>query len=357
MDYKNYSTEDFVLDKKFRLWIENPDKVSNLFWHQFLKDHPEKIEDVKKAMAILQKLKFRHYRLSSEEVKDLWNNIESMKDSFSEIPEADHELPLHPIYVAEHTSKQKSFYQSNYFLPVAASLAGLVLIAGFFWWSMINREQLYTTAYGETMTVELPDGSLATLNANSTLKVPVSWRGDNARQVRLEGEAFFQVEKTGQKDNLAKQQPLTFIVHTGGVAVEVLGTKFNVNTRREKVQVVLNSGKVKVKWKEREMMMKPGELVEVHQEENQVTQKIVKPALYSSWKDDQLLCDATLVSEVANTIEDRFGYEVVVLDKSLDTLKVSGTIPIDNIETFNLVFSKLIKGNVKQQGNKVIINK
>ena len=359
MNYQDYSTEDFVLDKNFRAWVAQPDKESNLHWHRFLEQHPEKIKEVKKAKAILQKMGFRHYLLSAEEVKTLWDAIQQKK----EVPIAPQQrevVPLNPVFVAEHHQRLRPWYRvypKQQAFRVAASLTALILVASLcWWWAVYSHEQVYTTAYGETSTVRLPDGSVAILNAHSTLRVPESWQGAPAREVWLEGEAFFQVAKTRQEDHLTRQMPYPFIVHSQEVAIEVLGTEFNVNTRREKVQVVLNSGKVNVKWHEQEVMMAPGELVEVNREKDMLLQKVVQPKLYSSWKDHRLLCDGTPLGELAKVIEDRFGYEVVLSEKSLSDIRVSGTIPMDDIETFNLVLSKLIQGQVEKQGDKVFIS-
>ncbi len=361
MNYQNYTTEDFVLDKAFRSWVEKTDNESNLFWHRFLENHPEKLDDIKKAKAIIQQMSFQHYRLSAEEVSTVWRNIQKNKEVPDALYERNKLMPLHPNFVAEQPQKSALpafFRQRKMLFRIAASIVGFILVASLMlWWMQQGGEQVYTTAYGETSTVQLPDGSVATLNANSTLKIPGSWQGRQAREVWLEGEAFFQVEKTSKEDNLTKKLPYKFIVHSREVAVEVLGTRFNVNTRREKVQVVLNSGKVSVKWNENELMMQPGDLVEVHHRKGQVIQKLVQPELYSSWKDGRLLCNATPIGELARTIEERFGYQVVLLDSGLSDIRVSGTIPMDHIETFNLVLSKLIQGQVKKQGEIVYISR
>src|SRR5690606_15777064 len=108
-----------------------------------------------------------------------------------------------------------------------------------------------TTGYGETRKINLPDGSLVVLNANSELKYESNWQQAPMREVWLQGEAFFEVVKTTEE----KQ----FIVHTGSLDVEVLGTQFNVHNRHQKVQVVLSSGKVKLQPLERQesLLMNP----------------------------------------------------------------------------------------------------
>ncbi|MGD1895272.1 MAG: FecR family protein [Cyclobacteriaceae bacterium] len=104
----------------------------------------------------------------------------------------------------------------------AAVVSGLVLTAALVWF-LLKADSLteYATDYGEIRTLTLPDSSRVTLNANSAIHYAAKWDVDVAREVWLDGEAYFSVTHT-QND-----QP--FIVHvTDGLRVNVLGTEFNV---------------------------------------------------------------------------------------------------------------------------------
>src|SRR5690606_19390960 len=125
-----------------------------------------------------------------------------------------------------------------------------------------SREIVYTTGFGERLEVELNDDSHITLNANSELRWSEEWKEKGNRQAILKGEAFFEVKK---------QNGIPFIVNTNDVAVEVLGTSFNVDSREEKTVVYLDEGKVNLRLKDQqdqedlkkdqEIVMKPGDQV------------------------------------------------------------------------------------------------
>ncbi len=86
----------------------------------------------------------------------------------------------------------------------------------------------------EKKTFVLPMGSNVQLNAASKLSFKEkSW--ENERTVTLEGEAFFEVVE-GSK----------FTVHTSQGSVEVLGTSFNVVSRKNTFEVRCFSGQVNV---------------------------------------------------------------------------------------------------------------
>lgn len=84
----------------------------------------------------------------------------------------------------------------------------------------------------------LPDGTTVWMNAGSRLSYENDFTG-NTREVRLEGEAFFDV---------VKQPHRPFIVHTTSIDIRVLGTAFNVKSYAEDktVETTLYRGLVQV---------------------------------------------------------------------------------------------------------------
>lgn len=61
----------------------------------------------------------------------------------------------------------------------------------------------HQTAYGEVASVQLPDGTLVTLNGNSQLKYSrLYWWFMEERKVALKGEAFFDVVKRKQRKGI-----------------------------------------------------------------------------------------------------------------------------------------------------------
>lgn len=118
----------------------------------------------------------------------------------------------------------------RWMLPVAASV--LILMGMYFFFG--NNTTRYATSFAEQKTITLPDHSQVVLNARSSLQ----FDGDDwtdRREVFLEGEAFFSVEK-GSK----------FRVKTANGSVEVLGTVFNVNATLDYFEVNCYEGKVEV---------------------------------------------------------------------------------------------------------------
>ncbi len=91
---------------------------------------------------------------------------------------------------------------------------------------------------GQSMSIVLSDGTKVFLNGGARLEYPPVFP-KNARQVRLSGEAFLNVEHDGSRP---------FRVETFDSMIEVLGTEFNVYADEENghFSTTLLRGKVKV---------------------------------------------------------------------------------------------------------------
>jgi transmembrane sensor len=118
-----------------------------------------------------------------------------------------------------------------------------------------------TTAYAQTYSIELADGSKAWLNAGASIRYPVEFSG-NERKVEITGEVYFEVAHDATKP---------FIVHVTGpkgpMDVQVLGTHFNINAYDDEptVQTTLLEGSVKVTKDAASVLLKPGEQTSISQ--------------------------------------------------------------------------------------------
>lgn len=218
--------------------------------------------------------------------------------------------PTHPIW--------------RLWLPYAAATALLMIIGVTVWWA--SRPQLvYRTAYGETETVVLPDSTIATLNANSSIHYSHK-NSQSPRKVILQGEAFFKVKPMAIDENSVK-----FIVHTDNLNIEVLGTEFNVHHRRGNTEVVLEEGKVRVSNESQEVILVPGERVELKEGETQLTKRAIELAPYTSWRNNVLVFENTSLQEIARLLEDNYNYRVVFEDTVAAKKSFQGTFPLNDI--------------------------
>lgn len=207
----------------------------------------------------------------------------------------------------------------------------------------------YSAGKGMIRSVTLEDGSTVTLNANSSIKVLRNFMEHENREVWIKGEAFFEVTK---KSDLMK-----FIVHTSNFDVEVLGTKFNINNRRCKSEVMLAEGKVKLVTKDKEpLFMKPGEQVSVSRQSGDFEKQVAKPERYQAWRNNMLVFENTPLSEVAKIIQDYYGVQIVVNDPQLGARQFTGTLPNNDLNIILLALKTSYKINVEQKGNRIFLS-
>jgi len=221
---------------------------------------------------------------------------------------------------------------------IAAVIAALALVTATYALKNILLYRSMSTAYGETRSVVLPDGSLVSMNANTTVRYNRFGFGKTNREVFLSGEADFTVTHSGS-------QPFT--VNTDkDLKVLVLGTRFTVYTRGEKATVVLREGKVQLQYqeekKEQRLELQPGDLFTANKGAKTNVRHIANPENLSAWKDHEFLFDATSLSELAGMIRDNFGLSVHFEDQALSERSISGSFHADTAAELLDVIAQLL---------------
>lgn len=236
--------------------------------------------------------------------------------------------------------------------------ASLLLVAVGIWYAEIRTVKPLVaelrTGYGEVKHILLPDSSQVILNANSSIRVQQG-TDEGGRQVWLDGEAYFQVRKK-------LSNPQIFIVHTKQVDVEVLGTKFNVNTRREHSVVSLEEGKVRLSLHEEElteleqsapMIMRPGQVVVIGETPKIRIDDDKDVSTHSGWSRNEFHFDNTSLADIARLIEDNYGYKMEVSDTTLLQLTISGDLRAANMQELVKVLEAVLRLKMRI-GNKVV---
>ena len=148
-----------------------------------------------------------------------------------------------------------------------------------------------STPAATTTLVTLSDGTKVMLNANSTLEYPASFDDAEVREVRLKGEAHFEVTKNPHRP---------FVVRAGEMQTQVLGTIFDVKAyRKDAPKVTLMQGKVKVSNADTEVEMRPGQTATL-QADKIVVSKASSSA--SDWLEGDFDMDQVTLAEAMSDI-------------------------------------------------------
>ena len=148
-----------------------------------------------------------------------------------------------------------------------------------------------STPAATTTLVTLSDGTRVMLNANSMLEYPASFDDAEVREVRLKGEAHFEVTNNPHRP---------FVVKAGEMQTQVLGTIFDVKAyRKDAPKVTLMEGKVKVSNADTEVEMRPGQTATL-QADKIVVSKASPSA--SDWLEGDFDMDQVTLAEAMSDI-------------------------------------------------------
>lgn len=163
----------------------------------------------------------------------------------------------------------------------------------------------------------LPDSSTVWLNSGARLAYAKDF-GRKGRDVRLEGEGYFEVRRDERRP---------FTVSTGELAVKVLGTVFNVR-EEENTTVDLISGKVEVSTADGlALTLSPGERAVLDHATGNLSKKLSEPFV-SDWTDGRMSFTNTSVNEILTRLQKRFNVRIELQDKSLAQERFSGSIDL-----------------------------
>ena len=194
----------------------------------------------------------------------------------------------------------------------------------------INNQVMVEAQNGHRAAVILPDGSKVNLNSGSYISYQQSF-GKKAREVKLSGEAFFEVTKDPKKK---------FIVHTEYINIEVLGTTFNVYAyeRENTVEMVLLTGKVKINTNKapyQSYYVKPNEKISLDKQSGSLKIKKTDARFETAWLRDEMVFRSERLETVFDKLERKYGV----------------TIQYDNLKQDH--FSYKVQGNkIKIYGDK-----
>ena len=148
-----------------------------------------------------------------------------------------------------------------------------------------------STPAATTTLVTLSDGTRVMLNANSTLEYPASFDDAEVREVRLKGEAHFEVTKNPHRP---------FVVKAGEMQTQVLGTIFDVKAyRKDAPKVTLMQGKVKVSNADTEVEMRPGQTATLQSDKIVVSRA---SSSVSDWLEGDFDMDQVTLAEAMSDI-------------------------------------------------------
>lgn len=245
-----------------------------------------------------------------------------------ESPSFDEEALLSRIKSQQSGRLQVTKRKVNYLRYAAAAIILLAVSFVFYTTMLIPDIKTVTSGIGKQRTFNLPDGSEVVLNANSSITYSEDEWKDNIRNVKLEGEAYFKVQKGNN-----------FSVKSKSGIVSVLGTQFTVRDVATFYEVSCFEGSVKVDSEGDVEILKPKRVVRKIGRGQLMSRNI--DGLSPIWLDGKTTFESVPVSQVLAELSNQYNIRFEGSNVNKDLL-YSGTFPHDDLDlALRVVFSSL----------------
>ena len=213
-----------------------------------------------------------------------------------------------------------------------------------------NGRITLSTPPATTTQIILDDGTQVTLNANSRLEYPKQFPAEGTREVHLTGEARFEV---------AKDSARPFIVSSGKMQTQVLGTVFDVNAYPGKVAAVtLFQGRVRVS-DEKQTQQKdilPGQQA-ILSEDNGFTISEAQLTATEGWTKGEFSFDDAELAEIMKSVGTWYNTSIIFHSPDLLKQRIHFRFPrTTSLEEVVQALNDLGIAKLEQKKGKVIIS-
>lgn len=385
-------SEKYIEDKKFIKWVFKPDAETELYYENYMAEHPEERRELLLFKNNLRKLAFANkkyapgtpdkvYRrilvdIIGMEKRNLWRNrfVGALKYAavallvvtgsfmfylfgyqskghynFSEELLLIGTMVEPKLYLADGSSVTVS--GPDYFVDYSNRnmvIVGKDTIKDYYPFNKKNKHDLLVVAYGKSVKVCLPDKSEVWVNSGSRLIFPEKFE-KKKREVYLFGEGYFEV---------AKNKEVPFFVKTTSMKIKVLGTKFNVFAypENDKIETVLKEGSVQIegadqRWFAEKTILEPNQKAIFDKSTQEVKVEEVVPDHCILWKEGLITVDDETLNGVMKKVERYFNIDIEILDESKENVKISGKLDYNagKDKVFKYI-EKLTNGEFEENG-------
>jgi ferric-dicitrate binding protein FerR (iron transport regulator) len=234
---------------------------------------------------------------------------------------------------------------------IALKIAATIIICvgvgvlSYLTWQNLNPATLTVASTLEPINKSLPDGSLVTLNKNSSIVYTKNFTG-NRRRITLKGEAFFKVTPN-------KSKP--FVIDVDDVTVTVVGTSFNIRQAADSIEVSVETGIVKVEKNNRSVLLKPNEKVIISGSDSTLKPNQTRGKLYNYYVTHEFVCDDTPLWKLVEVLNEAYGSHIEIANPDLRNLPLTATFHNEPLDRTLSIISETFSITVERHNEKIIL--
>ncbi|MEN7547670.1 FecR domain-containing protein [Rapidithrix thailandica] len=291
------TAEDLVLDEKFRRWVEAADTTYEVYWQERMARGEVEPAELDRARLLLKSLQVKNKQVRKDELDAGWKRLERYYQ-LAQMPSA--------------RQRNITFWPK---MLVAASVVLLICVGIYFSNTLSIEEETPAITYiekvipkGQKVILTLPDSTIVHLNSESRIKFPQGFT-KQLREVELEGEAYFEVQKDPARP---------FVVKSKYLQAKVLGTAFNFKAfpEEKQVRVALVEGKLQVSDSlvatGHSMILSPTDMAVFDIRKKTLQKSGFDLQEEIGWKDGQLAFRKASFQEIIHRLERWYGVEIEV---------------------------------------------
>lgn len=230
-------------------------------------------------------------------------------------------------------------------LRIAAVLIVLLGCGAIYYFTAGPGNAITQAAGDKTMIATLPDGSVVTLNRNSSVTYPAKF-GGTTRNVVLKGEGFF---------NVTPDKTKPFIIDAGNSVVKVVGTSFNVKTTQAATEVIVETGIVEVSGKQNAIRVMPHEKAVVYTDKAGPVKTANEDELYNYYRTGKFVCNGTSLNRLGEILGEAYDTHIVISDPGVGEKKISTTFEKGSLNDILDIIKATYGVSVEKHGNEIII--
>ena len=264
-------------------------------------------------------------------IEKTWQEAESMDVDF-EVEVRVKEKILAQISSECQVKSSRPWFRFFRAAAVAAGLVAAVLLG----WHIADLRKPETfemvAERGQKSSLTLPDGSKVWLNSASKLTYTSDYNSKD-RNIILDGEAFFDV---------ARNENLPFIVHANGMAVQALGTKFNVKAYSDETEVtaILVEGSVKASAAGVDLLLLPYFVASYDRSTDEMVSTYVSDREHAvPWIKNEILFSNDSLKDIASVLERMYNVTVVFENEKIADYTYTGLIRNNSLQNIRELIS------------------
>jgi ferric-dicitrate binding protein FerR (iron transport regulator) len=290
-----------------------------------------------------------------EFMEEEWDRLNE-GDSFDDIQSKllYKKITADPRFALSTVLPEERVFGLKKWLSVAAGLLVFLSIGFYIAYHINTTPQQQAVVYqervvpnGKKIQISLPDGTQVWVNSGSKLRFPSNFTG-NKRELYLEGEAYFDVAHDAKKP---------FIIHTGKVFTQVLGTAFNVKAYgSNEMSVTVARGKVSVGLSNKLLSVLTPNLCLNYNQMNGNAKTYKVDASKLRWMNGDLIFDNMKLDEAARVIERWYDVQINFAGAEAKTHRFTASfLKHENIDQVMNVLSELSGFKYDREGKKITI--